>query len=60
MVFHSSYTNRDNAENFPTSKILVSFLFFNMENLFQINLREVLQKTGRKNVTKILKNTREG
>ena len=26
---------------------LVSFLFFNMANLLQIKLREVLQKTGR-------------
>ena len=25
-------------ENFPTSKILVSFLFFNMANLLQIKL----------------------
>ena len=46
-------------ENFPTSKILVSFIFFNMANLLQIKLREVLQKTGRKNVIKILKNTCE-
>ena len=47
-------------ENFPTRKILLSFLFFNMANLLQIELWEVLQKTGRKNVTKILKNTRKG
>ena len=47
-------------ENFPTRKILLSFLFFNMANLLQTELWEVLQKTGRKNVTKILKNTRKG
>ena len=46
--------------NCRLSKILVSFSFFNMANLFQIKLREVLQKTGRKKVTKILKNTRKG
>ena len=47
-------------ENFSTSKILVSFFFFNMGNSLQIKLWEVLQKTGHKNVTKILKNTRKG
>ena len=47
-------------ENFPTFKILVRFLFFNMANLLQIKLGEVLQNTGRKNVTKILKNTCKG
>ena len=47
-------------DNFPTSKILVSFLFFKMVNLLQIKLWEVLQKTGRENVTKILKNIRKG
>ena len=31
-----------------------------MANLLQIKLLEVLQKTGRKNVTKILKKTRKG
>ena len=31
-----------------------------MANLLQIKLWEFLQKTGRKNVTKILKNTRTG
>ena len=45
-------------ENFHTSKILVSFLFFNMANLLQLKLGEVLQKAGRKNITKILKHTR--
>ena len=45
-------------ENYPTSKFLVSFLFFNMTNLLQI--WEVLQKSGRKNVTKILKITGKG
>ena len=40
---------------FPSSKILVSFIFFNMANLLQIDLWEILQKTSRKNVTKILK-----
>ena len=47
-------------DNFPTSYILVSFLFFNMVNLLEIKLWEVLQKTGWKNVTKILKNTCKG
>ena len=31
-----------------------------MVNLLQIKLWEVLQKTGQKNVTKILKNTGKG
>ena len=39
-------------ENFPTSKILICYLFFSMANLFQIKLLEVLQKTGQKNVIK--------
>ena len=44
-------------QNFPISKILVSLLFFNMANLLEIKLWEVLQKTGGKNVTEILKST---
>ena len=46
--------------NSPISKILVRLLYFNMAHLLQIKLWEVLQKTGRKNVTEILKNTRKG
>ena len=76
MLSHSSHTNHEflilviqgtnvssAIESFVTFKnfpILVSFLFFNMADLSQIKLWEVLQKTGWKNVTKILKNTREG
>ena len=44
--------------NFPLSKILESFLFFNMASLSQIKLWEVLQKRL-KNMIKILKNTRK-
>ena len=48
-----SFVDNDVAykEKFPTSKILVVFFFFNMTNLLQIKLWEVLQKTGRKNVS---------
>ena len=31
-------------ENFPTSKILISFLFFTMTNLLQVKLWEIMEK----------------
>ena len=37
-VTYEKVNNVTYEENFPTSKILVSSLFFNMANLLQINL----------------------